>query len=317
MFGGAAVLIAGIGFVIRRAIIKPLTELGAVAGRSAAGDLHQGAGASRVKEIDTIAQEFNQMAEQLIVSMQSQDRQRQELAAFSAELEAINQRQAEAARQLEIAATESQRRANLLQASARVSQAIAQIHDQDILLSRITKLISQHFGYYHVGIFLVDKPSGYAVLRATNSPGGQKMLARQHRLHVGSEGIVGYVTGTGQPRIALDVGIDAVHLKTAELPDTRSEMAVPLRIGDDVAGALDVQSDQEAAFGEEEIDVLASLADQIATAIQNAQLYQQTQATLVEIRERHRQFVRDEWEQFLTGQQVRPTNAVSHIRQDV
>jgi GAF domain-containing protein len=139
------------------------------------------------------------------------------------------------------------------------------------------------------------------VLSAANSEGGQRMLARQHKLGVGTEGIVGYVTGTGEPRVALDVGADAVYFDNPDMPDTRSEMALPLRVGDEIIGALDVQSTQEAAFDEEDVSVLTALADQIATAIQNARLFQQSQAALEEAQRAQRRFVQQEWSQLTTA----------------
>jgi putative methionine-R-sulfoxide reductase with GAF domain len=232
------------------------------------------------------------------------------LAARSVELEAANERQAEINRQLEQAARQSQRRAALLQANAEVSRAVAQIRDLDRLSSQVTHLVSQHFGFYHVGIFLVDEAGRYAVLRAASSEGGQRMLARGHRLTVGSQGIVGHVTGTGEPRIALDVDADAFYFDNPDLPHTRSEMALPLRIGDQVIGALDVHSTQEAAFDTEDTATLTVLADQVAIAIQNAHLFQQTQAALAEAQEAYRRYLRREWDSFLgktpKGQRGRP-----------
>jgi GAF domain-containing protein len=175
---------------------------------------------------------------------------------------------------------------------------MTQIHDLGQLLSQVTHLISQHFGFYHAGVFLVDEAGRYAVLRAANSPGGQRMLARHHGLGVGTEGIVGYVTGTGEPRVALDVGADAVYFDNPDMPDTRSEMALPLRVGDEIIGALDVQSTKEAAFDEEDVSVLTALADQIAIAIQNARLFQQSQVALEEAQQTHRRYIQQEWSQF-------------------
>ncbi|NIN93759.1 MAG: hypothetical protein GTO49_01955, partial [Anaerolineae bacterium] len=93
------------------------------------------------------------------------------------------------------------------------------------------------FGFYHAGVFLLDDAGEYAVLRAANSEGGQRMLARGHRLKVGEQGIVGYATGRREPRIALDVGADAVYFDNPDMPDTRSEMALPLIAGGHVLGA--------------------------------------------------------------------------------
>jgi len=125
------------------------------------------------------------------------------------------------------------------------------------------------------------------------------MLARNHKLAVGTQGIVGYVTGTGQPRIALNVGADAVHFDNPDLPQTRSEIALPLRVGDQIFGALDVQSEQEAAFTEEDVSVLSALADQVAIAIENARLFAQTQAALRATEETQARYLRQEWERLL------------------
>ncbi len=234
----------------------------------------------------------------LIARSQELEATTRELFARSAELQETN-------RQLEDLTRQTRHRATLLEAGVEVSRAAVQIRDLDQLLPQITRLISEHFGFYHVGIFLVDKPSGYAVLRAANSPGGRRMLARGHKLRVGSEGIVGYVTSTGQPRIALDVGQDAVYFNNPDLPATRSEMALPLRLGDEIIGALDVQSTQEAAFDQEDIAVLSGLADQIALIIQNAILFQQARTALQESEQIYRRYLRQEWEGFMRRQPIR------------
>jgi GAF domain-containing protein len=215
-----------------------------------------------------------------------------DLVARTAELLDTNRR-------LQASVETSQKRAALLEASAEVSRAVAQIRDLDHLLPQVTRLISRHFGFYHTGVFLIDKPSHYAVLRAANSAGGQRMLARQHRLRVGSEGIVGYVTGTGKTRVVSDVGIDRIHFGNPDLPETRSEMAVPLRVGADLIGALDVQSTKEANFGEEDVTVLAVLADHIAIAIENARLIQESQRALAGAEEAYRRYLRREWTDYL------------------
>jgi GAF domain-containing protein len=125
------------------------------------------------------------------------------------------------------------------------------------------------------------------------------MLARNHKLAVGTQGIVGHVAGTGQPRIALDVGADAVHFDNPDLPQTHSEMALPLRVGEQTFGALDVQSTQEAAFTEEDIATLGTLADQISVAIENARLFAQTQVALQAAEAAQAHYLRREWEQLL------------------
>jgi GAF domain-containing protein len=121
------------------------------------------------------------------------------------------------------------------------------------------------------------------------------MLKRGHQLKIGEQGIVGYVTGTGKARIALDVGSDAVYFNNPDLPETRSEMALPLKIAGQIIGALDVQSTESNAFTEEDIDVLSTLAEQVSLAIQNARLYEQTQKSLAEAEAVSRQYFTETW----------------------
>jgi putative methionine-R-sulfoxide reductase with GAF domain/HAMP domain-containing protein len=312
--GGIILIIAAVaGLFSTNRLIKPIQSLATAAQQIGSGRWDTPLPPVSDDEIGVLTGTFGTMSAQireLVTGLEAR------IAERTADLAAHGEKLESAYRTLEDTVHQSQRRAELLQASVQVSRAVAQIHDLDLLLPKMTQLISQHFGFYHTGIFLIDRPSGYAVLRAANSLGGRRMLARQHKLRVGSEGIVGYVTSTGRPRIALDVGIDAVHFKTPELPETRSEMAVPLRSSDEIIGALDVQSTQEAAFDEEDIAVLTGLADQIAIAIQNAQLFQQTQAALAEAEKAYRRYLRDEWDRFLAGEAQRPSRgsgAFSHV----
>jgi len=174
-----------------------------------------------------------------------------------------------------------ERRVAQIQAVAEVGQSVAAQRDLEELLVRTTHLISSRFGFYHVGIFLLDPRGKYAVLRASNSSGGTQMLARDHKLAVGTEGIVGTVAGTGKARIALDVGEDAVFFDNPDLPQTRSEMALPLIAGRETLGILDIQSIEANAFSEEDITTLQVLADQLATAVQNAHLLRDSQEALM------------------------------------
>ncbi len=186
-------------------------------------------------------------------------------------------------RQLSVRSRDLERRSVQLQAAAEVSRTAISVRDLDALLSQVTHLISEQFGFYHTGIFLLDETAEYAVLQAANSEGGQQMLERGHRLKVAEQGVVGYVTGTGEPHIVLDVGADAVHFNNPLLPETRSEMALPLKLGAQIIGALDVQSRKEGAFDEEDATVLRTMADQLAIAIENARLLQETQQTVHEL----------------------------------
>jgi GAF domain-containing protein len=121
------------------------------------------------------------------------------------------------------------------------------------------------------------------------------MIARKHQLKLDNKSIVGYVTFRGEPRIALDVGTDAVFFDNPDLPDTRSEMALPLRIGERIIGALDVQSTEPNAFTEEDANTLSALADQIAIAIENARLFNEAHEALEESEASFSRYIRQEW----------------------
>jgi GAF domain-containing protein len=197
--------------------------------------------------------------------------------------------------ELEAANRQVRRRASQLEALAQVAHTIASVRDLRELLPRIATAISENFGFYHVGVFLLDEANEYAVLSATNSEGGKKMQERKHRLRVGQEGIVGNVTLTGEPRIVMDVGRDAVFFDNPELPDTHSEMALPLKAENRVMGALDVQSTERGAFTDEDIQMLSLLADQVSLAIENARLFDETRSALAEAQAISRQFTREAW----------------------
>ena len=206
--------------------------------------------------------------------------------------------------ELQTANEQIQRRITQFEVLAQVTQAITSVRDLQELLPRIATVISEKFGFYHVGVFLLDGARQYAVLSATNSEGGRQMLERKHRLRVGEQGIVGNVTATGKPRIAMDVGVDAVFFDNPELPDTHSEMALPLKSGGLVVGALDVQSTEISAFEEEDIQMLTLLADQVSLAIENAQLFQDTRNALAEAEAVSRQFTREVWGKLPTEQNL-------------
>ncbi len=172
-----------------------------------------------------------------------------------------------------------QRRAMQLEASAEVARAITSIFDLDQLLNQTVRVITENFGFYHTGIFLVDETGDWAILRAASSEGGRKMLAAGHRLARG-EGMVGWVLEHRHPRIALDVGKDAVHFVNPNLPATRSEMALPLIAGGQVLGVLDVQSTEAEAFEQDDIQILEIVAGQLAVAIENARRVSQEAALL-------------------------------------
>ncbi|MDM8532434.1 GAF domain-containing protein [Anaerolineales bacterium HSG25] len=178
---------------------------------------------------------------------------------------------------------QTQRRAAQLKAVAQVGEAVSEMIDLQEILSQAVDLIKERFKLYHVSIFVVDEQTEWAVVKASTGEVGQIMVNRPHRLKVGSNSIVGYVTANARPRIALDVGEDAVWFNNPLLPQTRSEMALPLLAhGGLVMGALDVQSVEADAFGKDDIEILQIMADQLTAATEKANLFEQTQRRLLE-----------------------------------
>lgn len=131
------------------------------------------------------------------------------------------------------------------------------------------------------------------------------MLARGHRLQVGQQGMVGYVTSSGKPRIALNVGADAVFFNNPDLPETRSETCLPLKVNEVVIGALDIQSTEANAFTEEDYSVLSILADQVAIAVQNAKANEETKRALQEAEIASSQLTGHAWKEYSFGREVK------------
>ncbi len=238
-------------------------------------------------ETGVLARAFNAMAERL-----------------SKNLATLEERVTERTNELKAANEGNARRASQFESVAHVARTISSTQTLDTLLPQITETISAEFNFYHVGIFLLDNRREFAILVAANSEGGQRMLARNHRLQVGATGIVGYVTNVGQPRVALDVGLDAEYFNNPDLPNTHSEIALPLRIGADIFGALDVQSTEPNAFLQEDISILSTLADQVSVAIQNARSYQQSSAALLQAENASYQLSGQQWKRFLSNKIV-------------
>jgi GAF domain-containing protein/HAMP domain-containing protein len=261
--------------LVAQRFVRPITTLTQATEKFAQGNWDQRAVINRDDEIGLLSYTFNQMADDLAKSYRS----------------------------LEIQVLERtgslEKRTEQLEATAQVARETAAIRDLGELLTYSTQLISEHFGYYHVGIFLLDDPRKFAILQAANSEGGKRMLARAHKLGVGQTGVVGHVAATGLPRIALDVGSDAFYFDNPDLPQTRSEMALPLKIRNRIIGVLDVQSTEPSAFTETDTEILQVLADQISLAIENARLLEQSQNTLKELQSVYGGQIRKGWRQQL------------------
>jgi GAF domain-containing protein/HAMP domain-containing protein len=270
--GGILAIMAVIGLLLANRLANPIRRMAVAAQRIGTGQWDAPLPRTGNDEIGVLARAFKQMTQQLREAYASLE---QKVAARTRDL---------------------QRRSVQLEAASHVAREAAAIRDVEQLLGETVQLISDRFGFYHAGIFLVDDAQEYAVLRAASSQGGQRMLERGHRLAVGKVGMVGYVADTGEPRIAFDVGEDAIFFDNPDLPETRSEMALPLRIQDRIIGVLDVQSKEPAAFPDEDVAVLATMADQVALAIENARLLEEAEERVLEIDTLLGRQAREGWE---------------------
>jgi HAMP domain-containing protein len=243
LVGGAAALLSllFILFLTYR-VTHPLQELTDYASRLAVGDLSGVVRIERQDEIGLLAQAFDRMVtefRELYTSLEKKVEGRTQHLAIAAE----------------------------------VGRAATSILSTERLLARTVELIRDRFGYYHASVFLLDETGEYAFLRESTGDAGAKLKARGHRLAVGSNSLIGWVTANRRPRIASEVKEDPIHFKNELLPDTRSEAAFPLRLGNRIIGALDVQSREPNAFTPTDVEVLQILADQIAVAVENGRLF--------------------------------------------
>ncbi len=244
-----AAFVAWVASFAARRLAAPLLNLTTTATQISEGNLDLRASLGGPTEVVDLAQAFNRMTAQLRET-----------------LTGLEQRVAE--------------RTQGLLTAAEVSSATTAVLNIEQLLPQVVELVRERFKLYYVGLFLTDEAGEYAVLRAGSGEAGRAMLGRQHRLPIGESSMIGRCVLTGKADIQLDVGEAAVRFSNPELPDTRSELALPLRAGGQTIGAMTVQSDHEAYFSQEDITVMQTVADQVANAVRNARLFQQVQASL-------------------------------------
>jgi GAF domain-containing protein/HAMP domain-containing protein len=193
-----------------------------------------------------------------------------------------------------------------LSITAEIGRAIVKQQRPRDLMNEVVELIRRRFDFYHAQVFLVDDDGRNAKLAASTGSVGRELLARQHALPVGSQSVIGQVTAQSEPVIALDTDTSNVHRRNELLPDTRSEMALPMRIGDRVVGALDVQSVAPNAFDEEDVAVFQIIADDLAIAWENAKLYIQLEEAMQRIQYLERQMTADAWQDFRLSRKDAP-----------
>ena len=182
---------------------------------------------------------------------------------------------------------ESRSQIEKTQMAAEIARDISSALNLDELLLKAVNLIRDRFNFYHASIFLVEPMGKNAVLREATGEAGAQLKRTGHKLAVGSKSIVGYVSGNGESLVVNDVTKDATHLPNPMLPNTRAEATIPLKIGERILGVLDVQSTIPYSFSPSDINIFQTLADQLAIAVNNTELFAETQEHLSQHRLLH------------------------------
>jgi GAF domain-containing protein/HAMP domain-containing protein len=256
--------IAALGWLLGNRLTSPISKL--IEGTEAItrGNLDHRVNVKTGDEIEVLAEAFNTMAgktSELIGGLE------QNVAERTALLSTVNQ----------------------------LGHSISSVLDPEEVIHQVVNLITERLGYYYAAIFLVDASGQWAELKDATGEAGRVLRESKHRLQIEGRNMVGTAIRTRRARVALDVGAEPVRFENPLLPYTRSEIALPLIVGERVLGALDVQSTAEAAFSEQDIETMQGMANQVAVALENARLFQDTRQSLQEMRAIQRQYVREGW----------------------
>lgn len=262
--GGGIILGLILAYTMTRSFSDPIRDMVATFGKVEEGDLNQRVKIIATDEIGELAIYFNRMIARVADLRTSLEKQ---VAAQAEQLRAILD----------------------------VNRAATGTLDANELVDQAAKLIADRFGYYYAAVFLVDASEHWAELKHATGAAGRILLQNKHRLEVGGKSMVGVAIETRKLRIALDVGENAIRFDNPLLPETRSEIALPIIAGEHVLGALDVQSNQENAFSPQEVEILQGIANQVAIGIENARLFQEAQRNLREMDMVYRQYLSTRW----------------------
>ena len=277
----ALVLLAvGASLLVARTISMPLVELTATATRIAEGELELEAQTGRADEIGALAKALNGMTAALRESISVLERRVEE-------------------------------RTRSLQTAAQVSRTTTSVLDPGLLLEQVVNVVRDRFSLYYVGLFLLDVERRSAVLRAGTGEAGRQMLAQEHRLAIGGQSMIGQCVARNRAVIQLHAGEAEMRYANPLLPDTRSELALPLRSRGRVIGAMTVQSEQDEAFDGAYVAVLQTMADQVAIAIDNAQLFAEAQGALERAQAIHSRYLGQAWADYVRS---RPVGGYEYVR---
>ena len=275
---GVAILFAG--FLAANYLAKPIVQLRDAANRVSKGEFsHKITEMPRIRELAELAIDFNAMT-----------------ASLSGLIVDLERRVAERTEDIT-------RKTDQLRAASYIARQTAEVQELPRLLNTVVHLVTDQFGYYHAGVYLINEAGDEVTLHAVSSEGGKRMMAREHSVKAGMQGIVNYVAANKKPRIASDIGAEATFFNNPDLPLTRSEIALPLLVRGRLLGVLDIKSDKPSAFTVQDIDVLETLADQVAVAMDNTRLLEESQTALRQLEAVTALHTQETWDQKLKEKQ--------------
>jgi GAF domain-containing protein/HAMP domain-containing protein len=263
----ALALGAGFSFLVARSVSSPIHDLIQTFNRIEQGDLTQRAPVSSTDELGIVTMQFNRMVARL---ESLQENLEQQVVERTKQLAATNE----------------------------VGRVSASSLDPEQLLARVLPLLPEQFGYYYAAIYLLDPSGKWAELKEATGEAGRVLKQNRHRLEIAGKSMVGTAIREQAPRIAQVTSDEKQRLDNPLLPYTRSEIALPLMVGDRVLGALNVQSTRGADFGPQVIETMKSMAGQVAIALENARLFQEAQQVIRELRTVQQQYLFEGWSGF-------------------
>lgn len=263
---GTLTMILGLGlaYMLSSSVSNPLKELIKTFAKVEAGDLSQRVEVQATDEIGELAIYFNRMITRLENLQGNLEKQVEE-------------------------------RTSQLRAIVDVGRVATSILDPDELIPRVVNLITEEFGYYYSALYLTDPNGKWAELKDATGETGHVLKEGKHRVEIDSLNIIGRSILNRKAQVVIDVGEKAVQFSNPLLPYTRSEISLPLYVGDRILGALDVHSTQEAAFNDQDVETLQNMANQVAISLDNARLFQETRQNLQEMTNLQKQYLHEAW----------------------